>query len=72
LIVFSDTLANFLGYTANLTTPARFPAAAPARAHGRMIEMNHTNCGSATTIGATRLAGPDFMIEIEAIAVVNS
>jgi enamine deaminase RidA (YjgF/YER057c/UK114 family) len=25
-----------------------------------------------TTVGVTRLAGPDFMIEIEAVAVVNS
>lgn len=26
---------------------------------------------TSTTVGVTRLAGPDFMIEIEAIAVVN-
>jgi enamine deaminase RidA (YjgF/YER057c/UK114 family) len=25
-----------------------------------------------TTVGVTRLVGPDFMIEIEAVAVVNS
>ena len=27
---------------------------------------------TSTTVGVTRLAGPDFMIEIEAVAVVNS
>ena len=27
---------------------------------------------ASTTVGVTRLAGPDFMIEIEAVAVVNS
>ena len=27
---------------------------------------------TSTTVGVTRLAGPDFMIEIEAIAIVNS
>ena len=26
---------------------------------------------TSTTVGVTRLAGPDFMIEIEAVAVVN-
>jgi hypothetical protein len=28
--------------------------------------------GDPDTVGVTRLAGPDFMIEIEAVAVVNS
>ena len=27
---------------------------------------------TSTTVGVTRLAGPDFMIEIEAVAIVNS
>jgi enamine deaminase RidA (YjgF/YER057c/UK114 family) len=27
---------------------------------------------TSTTVGVTRLAGPDFMVEIEAVAVVNS
>ena len=27
---------------------------------------------TSTTVGVTRLAGPDFMIEIEAVAVINS
>ena len=27
---------------------------------------------TSTTVGVTRLAGPDFMIEIEAVAVVNA
>jgi 2-iminobutanoate/2-iminopropanoate deaminase len=27
---------------------------------------------TSTTVGVTRLAGPDFMIEIEAVAVVDS
>ena len=27
---------------------------------------------TSTTVGVTRLAGPDYMIEIEAVAVVNS
>ena len=27
---------------------------------------------TSTTVGVIRLAGPDFMIEIEAVAVVNS
>ena len=27
---------------------------------------------TSTTVGVARLAGPDFMIEIEAVAVVNS
>lgn len=27
---------------------------------------------TSTTVGVTRLAGPDFMIEIEAVAVVNT
>jgi hypothetical protein len=27
---------------------------------------------TSTTVGVTHLAGPDFMIEIEAVAVVNS
>ena len=26
---------------------------------------------TSTTVGVTRLAGPDFMVEIEAVAVVN-
>jgi len=36
---------------------AWWPSAAPA---------------SGTTVGVTRLAGPDFMVEIEVVAVVNS
>jgi hypothetical protein len=27
---------------------------------------------TSTTVGVTRLAGPDFMIEVEAAAIVNS
>jgi len=27
---------------------------------------------TSTTVGVTRLAGPDFMIEVEAVAIVNS
>jgi len=27
---------------------------------------------TSSTVGVTRLAGPDFMIEMEAVAVVNS
>jgi len=27
---------------------------------------------TSTTVGVTRLAGPDFMIEIEAVVIVNS
>ena len=27
---------------------------------------------TSTTVGVTRLAGPDFMIEIEAVAIVKS
>ena len=27
---------------------------------------------TSTTVGVTRLAGPDFMVEIEAVAVVNT
>ena len=27
---------------------------------------------TSTTVGVTRLAGPDFMVEIELVAVVNS
>jgi len=26
---------------------------------------------TSTTVGVTRLAGPDFMVEIEAVAIVN-
>ena len=38
------------------------------------IRMRYLGVGTptSTTVGVTRLAGPDFMIEIEAVAIVNS
>ena len=38
------------------------------------VRMRYFGLGTptSTTVGVTRLAGPDFMVEIEAVAVVNS
>jgi enamine deaminase RidA (YjgF/YER057c/UK114 family) len=40
---------------------------------GLAVKARRVRMSSAasTTVGVTRLAGPDFMIEIEAVAVVN-
>ena len=40
---------------------------------GADIRMRYLGAATptSTTVGVTRLAGPDFMIEIEAVAVVN-
>jgi hypothetical protein len=41
--------------------------------NGRHTLRGHAQATStSTTVGVTRLAGPDFMIEIEAVAIVNS
>jgi len=41
--------------------------------NGRHTLRGHAQATSTgTTVGVTRLAGPDFMFEIEAVAIVNS
>jgi 2-iminobutanoate/2-iminopropanoate deaminase len=41
---------------------------------GADIRMRYLGVATptSTTVGITRLIGPDFMIEIEAVAVINS
>jgi hypothetical protein len=46
--------------------------AVPLMWAARMPRRSQWRTPTSTTVGVTRFAGPDFTIEIEAVAVVNS
>jgi enamine deaminase RidA (YjgF/YER057c/UK114 family) len=81
ILAIVETLKAFdPAVTSNRNSASRVSwASAPSAAIARFssitdIRMRYLGVATptSTTVGVTRLAGPDFMIEIEAVAVVNS
>jgi hypothetical protein len=70
LVEYCDALERLVGFRGADVQPDNLASAVGVGGHGDY--RGNRNAPTSTTVGVTRLAGPDFMIEIEAVAVVNS